>query len=103
MSIKNFQHNRFGRTGFLAKAFIEQRDDLKAFWDEYVDENSNLLVLAVHAYLKSEWFLEGCQIYKVIFLECEYSSSFSTAQFKERLLFMYFYYFGIFIMSISFH
>ena len=67
-SFKGFQHNRFGRTGFLATLFLQQREDLVRFWDEFVDENSNLLVLAIHAYLSNEWFIKGCSVYQVWYI-----------------------------------
>ena len=62
---KGFQSNRFGRTPELARIFLLHRDELIRFFDETVEENSNLLVLALSEYINSEWFELGCKIYKV--------------------------------------
>ena len=62
---KGFQSNRFGRTPELASLFLVHRDDLIRFFDETVDENSNMLVLALSQYINSEWFQLGCKIYNV--------------------------------------
>ena len=44
---KGFQSNRFGRTPELARIFLLHRDELIRFFEETVEENSNLLVLAL--------------------------------------------------------
>ena len=35
---------------------------IKKYFDKAVNEHANKLVLAVHAYQRSEWFLFGCEI-----------------------------------------
>ena len=62
---KGFQSNRFGRTPELARIFLLHRDELIRFFEETVEENSNLLVLALSEYINSEWFELGCKIYRV--------------------------------------
>ena len=68
VSIKAFKHNRFGRTAFLALTILDQLDNIRQFFAEVVNENSNLLVLAVYSYIHSDWFIEGCNVYKVSLL-----------------------------------
>ena len=59
---KGFQSNRFGRTGELSQLVVEHQELIRKFFDEIVDEHANRLVLAVHAYQRSEWFMLGCKI-----------------------------------------
>ena len=55
--VKSFQSNRFGRIGELSEAITEQKILIEVFFDEQVNENQNKLVLAVAAYIQSDWFL----------------------------------------------
>ena len=55
--VKSFQSNRFRRIGELSEAITEQKILIEAFLDEQVNENQNKLVLAVAAYIQSDWFL----------------------------------------------
>ena len=50
---KGFISNRFGRIGELSHLLIDHLQHIRDFFEEYVDENSNKLVLAVHTYLKA--------------------------------------------------
>ena len=61
---KGFQSNRFGRIGQLSATTVEHAPLVRKFFDEMVNEHANKLVLAVHAYLQSEWFLLCCNIGK---------------------------------------
>ena len=49
---------------YLVALYLEQHQELLDFWTEYIDEDSNKLLLAVTAYLGSPWFDEGYIIYK---------------------------------------
>ena len=60
---KGFVSNRFGRKANSAVLFLKHRSLIKKFFEEQVDENSNLLWLACHAYLNNEWFHECSTIY----------------------------------------
>ena len=60
---KGFQSNRFGRTSYLAELFLKHKPDLIKFFEEVVDESSNLLVVAMVAYINSEWFEVGCRVF----------------------------------------
>lgn len=62
-NFKGFSENRFGMKSFLAKLFLEQKQDLVKFFNHVVDENSNKLVLAVSTFINSEWFQLSCQVY----------------------------------------
>ena len=62
---KGFQSNRFGRTAKMAELFLKHKEQLKHFFDEAVDEKSNLLVQAMSTYINSEWFELACQVYTV--------------------------------------
>ena len=62
-SFKGFQANRFGRTSKMADKFLEHKECLIQFFDEVVDEQSNLLVQAMSTYIKSPWFELGCSVY----------------------------------------
>ena len=59
---KGFISNRFGRIGELSHLVIDHLQHIRNFFEEYVNENSNKLVLAVYTYVKSEWFLTCCEI-----------------------------------------
>ena len=59
---KGFISNRFGRIGELSHLVIDHLQHIRDFFEEYVDENSNKLVLAVHTYVESDWFLTCCEI-----------------------------------------
>ena len=54
--------NRFGRVQELSDLILQHINHIRAFFDEYVDENANKLVLAVDSYIKSDWFLTCCQV-----------------------------------------
>ena len=61
--LKGFQGNRFGRIGKISEAVIAQHGLVESFFeDEQIDENQNKLVLAVAAYIQSEWFLQCSKI-----------------------------------------
>ena len=62
---KGFQSNRFGRTAKMAELFLQHKEQLKHFFEEAVDEKSNLLVQAMSVYINSEWFELACQVYTV--------------------------------------
>ena len=62
-SFKGFQSNRFGRTSQMAELFLKHKADLITFFNEVVDEKSNLLIQAMDTYIKSDWFELGCTIY----------------------------------------
>ena len=57
-----FSSNRFGRIGQISDMVVKHQTLIKKYFDKAVDEHSNRLVLAVHAYQRSEWFLFGCEI-----------------------------------------
>ena len=59
---KGFTSNRFGRVGELSDSFQKHLVYIITFFDEYVDENDNKLVLAVYNYIKSDWFLICCNV-----------------------------------------
>ena len=59
---KGFSSNRFGRTSFLASLYLEHQADLRRFFADCIDENSNLLVAALSGYFESEWFTVGCKV-----------------------------------------
>ena len=61
-----FSGNRFGRNLQLVDTFLPHRQDLLEFFDEYVDEVSNKLVLAVSKYIKCQWFKLSCEAYSYI-------------------------------------
>ena len=61
-----FNGNRFGRPTELAILFLDHKADLLEYFHDNVDENSNQLVLAVLAYMESDWFEIGCRVYKEI-------------------------------------
>ena len=54
---KGFQGHRFGRIGEISEAVTAQHGSVESFFEEQIDENQNKLVLAVAAYIQSEWFL----------------------------------------------
>ena len=54
---KGFQGNRLGRIGEISEAVTAQHGLVEFFFEEQIDENQNKLVLAVAAYIQSEWFL----------------------------------------------
>ena len=60
---KGFISNRFGRKASSAALFLENRSLMKEFFVEQVDEHSNLLWLACHAYLNNEWFAKCSTMY----------------------------------------
>ena len=60
---KGFVSNRFGRKANSAVLFLENRSIIKEFFKDQVDEHSNLLWLACHAYLNNEWFFACSTIY----------------------------------------
>ena len=66
---KGFISNRFGRVGELSHMVIKHIDHIREFFDEFVDENANKLVLAVDSYIKSEWFLTCCEIANKFYTE----------------------------------
>ena len=59
---KGFISNRSGRVGELSKLILKHMAYIKGFFKEYVDENSNKLVLAVSCYIRSDWFSTCCEI-----------------------------------------
>ena len=60
---KGFKSNRFGRIALIAKQYLNLRENILAFFESCVDENSNKLVLAVSTYIESEWFLICTEVY----------------------------------------
>ena len=59
---KGFISNRFGRVGELSHSVCKHISNIRRFFEEYINENSNKLVLAVDSYIESEWFLTCCEI-----------------------------------------
>ena len=57
-----FCSNRFGRIGQISVTVLKHQSTIKKYFDKAVNEHANKLVLAVHAYQRSEWFLFGCEI-----------------------------------------
>ena len=47
---KGFQGNRFGRIGEISSTIVDHLAIIEAFFYKMVDQHSNKLVLAVHAY-----------------------------------------------------
>lgn len=62
-SFKGFTSNRFGRKASHAVETLKIMPLLLKFFEEEVDEHDNLLFLAVHAYIRNEWFLNCSRIY----------------------------------------
>ena len=46
----------------MSHLVIDHLQHIRDFFEEYVDENSNKLVLAVHTYVESDWFLPCCEV-----------------------------------------
>jgi len=61
-----FTSNRFGWIAEISKEFNNSRAGIKKFFDECVNINSNNLVLAVSAYIESDWFLLCSRVYERI-------------------------------------
>ena len=61
---KGFSSNRFGRIADISRTFNGMREDIMMFFDEYINVNSNKLVLAVATYIESDWFLLCSKIYE---------------------------------------
>ena len=55
--------------GELSQLVLEHISHIESFFDKYVDENANRLVLAVYSYVKSEWFLTFCKIATMFYCE----------------------------------
>jgi hypothetical protein len=55
-SFKGFVSNRFGRVLHLSNQYLRHKEYLHEFFDTFVDEHSNKLVLAVHTFLNNAWF-----------------------------------------------
>ena len=66
---KGFQGNRFGRIGEISTAIIRHLPFINEFFEKMVLEHSNKLVLAVHAYQRSQWFIMCCEIGRKIYQE----------------------------------
>ena len=64
-NFNGFSRNMLGRTAELASTFLKHKSDLQKFFSEVVDEHSNKLVLAVAAYIESDWFFTGCLVYNM--------------------------------------
>lgn len=62
-TFKGFKSNRFGRVAEIDKEFLLLRDLIIEFFEACIDTNSNKLVLAVSAFLESDWFQICCQVY----------------------------------------
>ena len=63
---QKFSSNRFGRMLSLSETFEENKNMIRKFYDDQVDEHANKLVLACFAYLNSEWFQLCCKIAAVV-------------------------------------
>ena len=59
-----FVSNRFGRIAEIAKEFNQRRDTILNFFNDYINVNSNKLILAVSTYVESEWFLLCSRVYE---------------------------------------
>ena len=59
---KGFRENRFGRIGEISEAITTHGDLVHRFFDEQVNEHQNKLVLAVSAYINSDWFMICCKV-----------------------------------------
>ena len=66
---KGFISNRFGRLGELSAAITKHIHHIRNFFDNQVDENANKLVLAVHNFVSSDWFLTCCDVAKYFYDE----------------------------------
>ena len=66
---RGFQGNRFGRIGEISYSTIEHSELIAKFFDKMVNEHSNKLVLAVHAYHRCDWFMLCCSIAKTFYHE----------------------------------
>ena len=66
---KGFQGNRFGRIGEISSTIMNHLPFINEFFDKMVMEHSNKLVLAVHAYQRSHWFIMCCDIAKKVYEE----------------------------------
>ena len=59
---QKFSSNRFGRMLALSETFEENKETLRKFYNQQVDEHANKLVLACFAYLNCDWFQLCCTI-----------------------------------------
>ena len=77
---KGFISNRFGRVGELSKLILEHMAYIKGFFEEYVDENSNKLVLAVNCEIATTFYNDITVTIKQLIGMDEFKDSISENQ-----------------------